>query len=166
MIDLLDKLIFALREELQQYGEMLARLDDQQELVMRRAAEAVEQSVPMVQAQSTVIAQAREQRFAAHKSLCRSMGLPESTSFKERIPHLPVDYRPLVEALVQENNEVLQRIHQRARQNHVLLSRTVESMQRVINSLGIHRPSTTYTDSGTVFATAVPHSPALLEAVG
>ena len=94
------------------------------------------------------------------------MNLPETASFKELIPHLPVDYRPLVQALVQENNELLQRIHQRARQNQILLSRTVESMQRVINSLGIHSPTTTYNETGSVFATAVPHSPALLEAVG
>ena len=41
MIRFVEELISALREELQQYGEMLARLDDQQQMVFRRAAEAV-----------------------------------------------------------------------------------------------------------------------------
>jgi flagellar biosynthesis/type III secretory pathway chaperone len=164
MIDALKKLIAALRDELQQYGEMLARLDDQQELVMRRAAEAVMQTVPLVQHQSAIIAQAREVRFGAMKLLCSEMGQPENSSFKDLIPHLPPDYRPLLEALVQENNELLQRIHQRARQNHVLLTRTVESMQRVINSLGIHQTPPVYNESGAMFAAT--SSPALYEAVG
>jgi flagellar biosynthesis/type III secretory pathway chaperone len=164
MTEFVEKLISALREELQQYGEMLARLDDQQELVMRRAAAAVLESVPLVQNQSTILQQAREERFAAMKSLCGKLRMPTETSFKELLPNLPADYRPLLEALVDENNELLQRIHQRARQNHILLSRTVESMQQVINSLGIHRPTAVYNEAGTVFS-AAPARSAIYEAV-
>lgn len=164
MTEFVEQLISALREELQQYGEMLARLDDQQELVMRRAAAAVMESVPLVQSQSAVLSQARETRFSAMKTLCQKLRLPAETSFKDLLPNLPADYRPLMEALVDENNELLQRIHQRARQNHILLSRTVESMQRVINSLGIHRPTAVYNESGTMFNPA-PARAAVYEAV-
>jgi flagellar biosynthesis/type III secretory pathway chaperone len=164
MTDFVEKLIGALREELQQYGEMLARLDDQQELVMRRAAGAVLETVPQVQSQSAVVNQARESRFASMKALCHTLRLPAEATFKDLLPKVPADYRPLLEALVQENNELLQRIHQRARQNHVLLSRTIESMQQVINSLGIHRPTAVYDDSGSVF-NPPPARPAIYEAV-
>lgn len=164
MTDFVEKLIAALRDELQQYGEMLARLDDQQELVMRRAAAAVLESVPLVLTQSAILQQAREVRFATMKELCRRLRLPSDTSFKDLLPNLPADYRPLLEALVQENNELLQRIHQRARQNHILLSRTVDSMQQVINSLGIHRPTAVYNDAGSVF-NPPPARPAIYEAV-
>lgn len=164
MIEFVEKLIGALREELQQYGEMLARLDDQQQHVFRRAAEAAMQSVPLIQSQSSVLNQARESRFTAMKLLCGNLRLPENASFKEVVPQLPTNYRPLVEALVNENNELLQRIHQRARQNHILLTRTVESMQHVINSLGIHRATPVYNDDGNVF-TPPPSRPAMYEAV-
>lgn len=164
MTDFVEKLISALREELQQYGEMLARLDDQQELVMRRAAGAVLESVPHVQSQSAILTQAREVRFASMKALCNMLRLPAETTFKDLLPKVPADYRPLLEALVDENNELLHRIHQRARQNHILLSRTVESMQQVINSLGIHRPTAVYTDNGAVFSPP-PARAALYEAV-
>lgn len=164
MTEVVDKLISALREELQQYGEMLARLDDQQDLVMRRAAAAVLESVSHVQSQSAVLTQAREVRFAAMKSLCAALHQPADTTFKELLPRVPADYRPLLEALIQENNELLQRIHQRARQNHILLSRTVESMQHVINSLGIHRPTSVYDDNGAVF-NPPPARSAIYEAV-
>jgi hypothetical protein len=160
----LEKLVGALREELQHYGEMLARLDDQQELVMRRAAAAVLESVPQVQSQSARLTEAREIRFAAMKALCTMLRLPAETTFKDLLPNVPPDYRPLLEALIQENNELLQRIHQRARQNHILLSRTVESMQHVINSLGIHRPTAVYDDNGAVFNPPAAR-PAFYEAV-
>lgn len=164
MTEFVEKLVGALREELQQYGEMLARLDDQQELVMRRAAIAVLESVPHVQSQSARLTEAREIRFAAMNALCAMLNLPIETTFKDLLPKVPSDYRPLLEALVQENNELLQRIQQRARQNHILLSRTVESMQHVINSLGIHRPTAVYDDSGTVFSPS-PARPGIYEAV-
>lgn len=131
---------------------------------MRRAAEAVMQTVPLIQHQSAILIQAREVRFGAMKLLCSTIGLGENASFKELMPHLPPDYCPLIEALVDENNELLQRIHQRARQNHVLLTRTVESMQRVINSLGIHQTTPVYNECGTMFNT--PATSALYEAVG
>jgi len=41
MIESLQNLINALRRELQEYGEMLALLDRQQQLVMARAADEV-----------------------------------------------------------------------------------------------------------------------------
>ncbi len=40
-----------------------------------------------------------------------------------------------MQALVQENNELLVRVQQRARQNHLLLLRSLELMQKLINSL-------------------------------
>jgi hypothetical protein len=164
MIDLVNNLIAALREELQQYGEMLARLDEQQQHVIRRAAHAALESVPRIEAQSAVLAQVREARSSALKDLCDSTGLPESSGFKEVLPSVPSDYRPLLDALVEENNELLLRIHQRARQNHILLTRTVESMQHVINSLGLHRSTPVYNEGGSVFLQA-SRQPALYEAV-
>ena len=164
MMEKLERLILALREELQQYGEMLARLDDQQELVMRRSAEGVLQTVPLIQEQSAILARVREERQSVKRTLCQALRLDEETAFVELIPSLPTDYRPLLEALVQENNELLLRVQQRARQNHILLTRTVESMQRVINSLCSHRNSPVYTESGSVTASSRV-APVLYEAV-
>ena len=55
----------------------------------------------------------------------------KTRTFAAIIPLLPPDYRPLVQALVQENNELLARVHQRTRQNHLLLSHAVELMQQL-----------------------------------
>lgn len=148
MNDLIRNLIEALREELKQYGEMLALLDHQQHLVMHRQTNDLLQSVNTVNAQSEVIQGARREREQRQRCIAQQLTLSDEAGFAEIIPLLPADYRPLVQALVQENNELLFRVQQRARQNHLLLSRAVDLMQRFINSLAPVPMPTTYNDIG------------------
>jgi flagellar biosynthesis/type III secretory pathway chaperone len=165
MNDVLPNLIEALREELKQYGEMLALLEHQQDLVMQRQANDLLSSVSSINAQAAVIAGARHEREQRQRHIARLLALPEDSGFVAMTPRLPVDYRPLVQALVQENNELLVRVQQRARQNHLLLNHAVELMQHLINAMVPGASPKTYDDSGQVPATALPlHS--LYEAVG
>ncbi len=165
MIEKLESLISALREELQQCGEMLARLDFHQDLVIRRQTDTLLQSVAEIQSQGVIIQEARRHREACQHELARALGLGERASFAELVPVLPEDYRPLVQALVQENNELLFRIQQRSRQNHLLLARTVEMMQRFMSTLFPGNGSPVYNQAGTVFAPAGP-AQSIYEAVG
>ena len=135
MNELLHNLIEALREELKQYGEMLALLDDQQELVVLRKAPDLLPSVAAVDAQAEAIRIARQEREQRRRHLARTLRLEEAIGFKELTPYLPAEYQPLVKALVQENNELLLRLQRRARQNHLLLKQAVELMQRSITTL-------------------------------
>ena len=165
MIEPLRRLIEALREELKSYGEMLALLDQQQELVVARAADELFRSLPTVAAQTATIQAARAQREASRSVVAARFQQPESAPFKDLIPLLPAEYRPLVEALVQENNQLLVRVQQRARQNHLLLSRSLELMQSFINSLLPVRDTQVYTDQGSRRSPAFAAS-TLYEAVG
>jgi len=164
-MDTLKRLINLLREELKHYGEMLARLDHQQDLVIRRASEDLVGSVASVQAQATAIQEARASREQAQIQLANEIGIAEPT-FASLIPRLPADYRPLISALVDENNELLIRVQQRARQNHLLLSRSVESMQRLINTLLPAPPTVVYNGGGHRSSPALPARATLLEVVG
>lgn len=165
MKELLSNLIEALREELKQYGEMLALLDQQQQLVIQRQVAALPDHVNGVNAQAAVIAAARQEREQRQRHLARLLALPETTSFTVLIPKLPSDYQPLVDALVRENNELLVRVQQRARQNHLLLSHCVELMQQLINSILPAVSPTTYDGTGHIPMAAVPPQP-LYQAVG
>ena len=165
MKDEVPSLIEALREELQQYGEMLARLNEQQELVVKRSADELLQSVAGIQTQTGVIHTARDYREVCQREVNTALGLPTETSFADMIPRLPADFRPLIMALVQENNELLFRVHQRTRQNHLLLSRSVELMSRLISALFPSAESTVYTEGGNVFTRTV-QGRQLYEAIG
>jgi len=165
MKELLSNLIEALREELKQYGEMLALLDQQQQLVMHRQVADLPENVNSVNAQAGVIAAARQEREQRQRHIARLLALPESGGIGQIIPQLPADYRPLVGALVQENNELLVRVQQRARQNHLMLSHCVELMQQLINSIFPGTSPVTYDGRGQLPAVAATPEP-LYQAVG
>jgi len=135
MIDTISNLVSALRAELEQYGEMLALLDRQQQHVIARAGDEVFQTVSLIKAQGAAIKLARTRRDECRGLLAQDFGRQQDLSFAELVPLLPPDYQPLVQALVEENNSLLVRVRQRARQNHLLLSRSMELMQNLINSL-------------------------------
>ena len=165
MSEALSNLISALREELKHYGEMLALLDHQQESAMSRLTDELLRSVTLIQAQADAIQAARRHRESSQRLVARELCLAEASSFAELIPLLPMDYRPLLQSLVEENNGLLQRVQQRARQNHLLLNRSVELMQRFLNTLFPSRDTQVYTDRGTRLAPSLPARP-LYEAVG
>ena len=165
MNDLLPNLIEALREELKQYGEMLALLDQQQSLVVQRQPQELLLTVSSVNAQTAVIAATRNEREQRQRHIARDLDLPENSGFNHIVPLLPADYRPLVQALVQENNELLVRVQHRVRQNHLLLSHAVELMEQLINSIFPGAAPKTYNESGRLPGSTMPrHS--LYEAVG
>src|ERR1041384_2675561 len=148
MKDLLQNLIEALREELKEYGEMLALLEHQQQMVMHRQTQDLLQCVAAINAQSQTIATTRLEREQHQRNVARHLDLPENSGLTVIVPQLPSAYRTLVEALVRENNELLGRVQRRARQNHLLLSRAVELMQRFIGSLFPAGQPATYDGGG------------------
>lgn len=148
MTDPLHDLIAALREELQSYGELLALLDRQQESVFARAANDLLDAAGSVQAHATQLERIRRHRESCRQAVAEGLGLPPDASFSLLLPALPHDYRPLLGALVEENNALLVRVQQRAHQNHLLLSRSVELMQKFLSSLMPGHDALVYTVAG------------------
>jgi flagellar biosynthesis/type III secretory pathway chaperone len=161
----LNNLIEALREELKQYGEMLALLDQEQELVMHRQTMGIAPCVAAINAQADTLQAVRQEREQRRRDLAGRLQIPLESSFKDLIGRLPAAYQPLLQALVQENKELLFRVQQRARQNHLLLSRMVELMQKLIGSLVPCAAPTTYSQGGLVLAPSAPAQP-LYDACG
>ena len=165
MIELLKSLIESLRLELQQYGEILALLDQQQELVVVRASDDLLRTVASINKQSTVIQSARQHRQSCQREMARFLEQSAETAFLDLIPLLPEEYRPLLRALIDENNQLLLRVQQRARQNHLLLNRSLDLMQRFINTLSPGSRMPTYDGMGNLFPAALGARP-IYEAVG
>jgi flagellar biosynthesis/type III secretory pathway chaperone len=165
MIQTIKLLIDALRDELQNYGEMLALLDRQQEFLIARDASEVFQSISLITAQGAAIQQSRDRREEGRRAVAQALGQAPEDSFADLIPLLPADYQPLLRALVDENNELLMRVRRRARQNHLMLRRSVELMQELLNTLLPSPQGSVYDGTGSRPASHV--SPRrLYEAVG
>lgn len=165
MNEQLNNLIEALREELKQYGEMLALLDQEQELVMERQTLGIAPCVAAINAQAETLQAVRQEREQRRRHLARTLELREDISFKELTGRLPQQYQPLLDALFQENKELLVRVQQRARQNHLLLSRMVELMQKLITSILPGTGPATYGEAGLLQSPSLPPQP-IYDAIG
>jgi hypothetical protein len=165
MLEKLELLIEALREELKQYGEMLALLDQQQEFVLAQKAAEILEVVAAISRQAELLKQARAQREFSRLQLARMLDQPDGTRFDRLTAEIPADYRPLVNALVEENNQLLYRIQQRARQNHLLLSRCLELSQKLMATLFSAGGVPVYDQQGQALAPSLPQR-ALYEALG
>jgi len=149
MNEVLQNFVESLREELKQYGELLALLDLQQDQVVRRMADELLATVAAINTQGEALHVVRRERAQRQRALAQHLTLPAEARVTTLLERLPEVYRPLVLALVEENNHLIARVKQRARQNHILLSRAVEMMSQFINSFcSVSAP--TYNQSGTV----------------
>ena len=156
MKEQLDKLVGHLREELIHYGELLSLLEQQQEMIVNRSADGLMQNLTSIHAQMAEIAKARTCREQCREEAAGSLGLDSELHIKEMYSSLPVEYQSLVQALVDEVNELLLKANQRLRQNHLLLSRSLEFMQKLIQSLFPTQAGQTYDQSGQIGAAYIP----------
>jgi hypothetical protein len=136
MKELLSNFVEALRHEMQQYGEILARLDHEQAAIANHGPQAILSSITAINAQTQVIEESRQHRLSVQQEVARRLDKPEQAPLLELLPSLPAPYSLLIRALVTENNELLERIRDRAEQNHLNLKRSAELMCHVVGKLG------------------------------
>jgi hypothetical protein len=108
--ELLERLINALREELLEYGEMLARLDEE-----HGPAEDARMGARSLRPQNGNLRAKHRRRAEIERKLARHLGLPQSANLSEMIRLLPPNYKPLVRALLDETDELPIRLQQRRR---------------------------------------------------
>ena len=127
----LQQLIDALRQELQQHGELLARLD---ETPPARHSPAPDAGQP-VESQAETLLAVQRQRERFQLQLAWAAEQPGACSFDELIPALPQNYRPLVSALVEENESLRRRVGQRLREDLCWLDRACELSTRTLGAI-------------------------------
>jgi hypothetical protein len=116
MIQLSD-LIEALRCELQQYGEMLARFDDAEAYLSQDTAEETLSKAATLHDQEATIDRTVRRRGQVQRRLARYLGLHEDVGLLEIIPLMPLETQVLVQALMEENMDLSVRVGQRANLN-------------------------------------------------
>ena len=156
----LNTLIAALREELTQYGEVLALMQEQQQFIINRSANEVLLSVSEVNEQLEKIATARAQRNDSRRALMATLGCSEETTFRQMTEMLPEERQPQLLALVEEINQLLKNIKKWVNQNHILLSRSLDLMKQIMKGMFPSSSSTagTYGRGGQVSPVTPPPS--------
>ena len=104
--ELLEHLIEALREELRQHGEFLARIDDLQGSAPQEAAGRVRAVIE----QHRALGDCRHKREQIQHQVARLLGLSEPASAAGLARHLPAGRNLLVGALLEENSDLSRRV--------------------------------------------------------
>ena len=129
----LQQLIDALREELQQCGEMLAQLDEPARLISTNPSGPAASG----QVQADALLAAREAREFSQQQLAWAAQKPQAASISELIPTLPQDHQPLVDALVEENEDLWRRLYERLRQDCGWLHRAREASRQSLELISL-----------------------------
>ena len=156
----LKSLITALREELTQYGEVLALMQEQQQFIINRSANELLLNLNVVNEQMEKVSVARNHREACRRALVATLGSTEETTFRQMTEMLSPEVQPLLNALVEEINQLLQHIQKWLRQNHMLLSRSLDLMKQIMKGMFPSSSSTagTYGRGGQVSPVTPPPS--------
>ncbi len=148
MIDLIEKLIAELRNELNEYGEMLALLEEQQEHLLAHRADGVLASVERINHQAVVLRRSREARTDTQRLLAHSLGNGSADNVRTLATTLPGAHGQLVLTLVNENSQLLTQVQQCGRQNFLMLSRAVDLMQQFLGTLSPGQNLFAYSETG------------------
>ena len=156
----LNSLITALREELTQYGEVLALMQEQQQFIINRSANELLLNLNVVNEQMEKVSVARNHRESCRRALVATLGATEETTFYQMTEMLPSEVQPLLKALVEEINQLLQHIQKWLRQNHMLLSRSLDLMKQIMKGMFPSSSATagTYSRGGQVSPVTPPPS--------
>jgi flagellar biosynthesis/type III secretory pathway chaperone len=147
-----------LRNELQEYGALLSLFDEQQANLLRRDATAVVNLASAIEDRVHSTQTSRERREQSLALFAGEHGQPASASLRQLLPHFPSEVQPLLQALMGEINHLIHRIRRGARQNQILLSRTVEAHEEALRTLRPEMYPNTYSRRGAVAAGAGAHA--------
>lgn len=140
----------ALRKEVEEYGGLLNLFDQQQAALLRRDADSVLTAVGSIESQIKTIDQCRKDREAVARDCCAQIGQAIDLPLRTLVHHFAEPVQPLLNALIEEVNSLIIRAKRRAQQNQMLLSRSIEVTQQILQRLHPTGISKTYSAKGQV----------------
>jgi hypothetical protein len=141
MTGYVEQLVEALRNELQQYGEMLALLDVQDSA--GGGLPAILNACESIQRQGTAIEEARLLRLQQQSRLAWVIGQAEKDSVVELLPELPPHYQPLLGALIAEINGLVGQVREKAMHCHTRLDAAARQLERLMTTMAEYAPTPT-----------------------
>lgn len=145
-----DPLVDLLREEVQEYGGLHNLLERQQSEIFNRESDLVMLTNEDVERHMGMMNTLRERRESKVHSMASQCDCDPELSLRNMLPHFPDFIRPMLEALIDEVNAMVTRTRRKARQNYLLLSRTMEITQKALSMTEPENYSKTYSRKGHV----------------
>jgi flagellar biosynthesis/type III secretory pathway chaperone len=143
-------IVISLREELAEYGGLLHLFEVQQRALFDRDADVVLLQATSIEAQTRSLSDFRQRREKIVAGFALEQDRPANSTLRSLLSLVPVDARPLLEALIDEINRLIHRVRRTSRHNHTLLARAVEVHQESLQMMRPHVFTKTYSPSGRV----------------
>jgi len=140
----------ALREEMQEHGALLNLFEEQQAAILRREPDLVLSVADSIANQVELIRTCQKRRKEAARLTATEAGCEKDSPLSELIPFFPSAAWPLLRALVSEVNRLVRQTRRRARQNQMLLARTIEVSEEMLKRLNPGLMTKTYSPNGRV----------------
>jgi flagellar biosynthesis/type III secretory pathway chaperone len=145
-----DSLIVALRDEVQEYGELLSLFNDQQTAILERNPGRVLEIQDTIKEQLLTINDCRKRREQTAKEFAATVGADPSSTVKQLIEKCEETVRPLLNALIYEVNQLISKTRRRGHQNQMLLARSIEVSQQILQRLNPGGLTKTYSRRGQI----------------
>jgi len=145
-----ETLVEALRKEVQEYGELLNLFGQQQDAILGRDPDMVLVVTDLIGMQVKTIDRCRRDREALVKDCAAREQQPLGISLRDLMPFFLKPVHPLLNALIDEVNSLVSRTKRRARQNQLLLARSIEVSQQILQRLNPGGITKTYSNTGCV----------------
>jgi flagellar biosynthesis/type III secretory pathway chaperone len=154
-----------LREEVQEYGGLLRLFEQQQECVFNREPDRLLLLIETIKNATGQAEDVRRRREKCVSAFASGLGRATDSTLRSLLPSIDDHARPLLEALIDEVNRLIHRVRRITRQNHLLLSRTVELQQGLLRQFYPGAFTATYSARGRV-SMAAPGPLAAYRAAG
>jgi flagellar biosynthesis/type III secretory pathway chaperone len=138
----------SLREEVQEYGGLLRLFEEQQDCVFHREPGRLLELIESIKDATEQAEDARRRRENCVSSFASGLGRAADSTLRSLLPYIDDQARPLLEALIDEVNRLIHRVRRITRQNHLLLSRTLELQQGLLRQFYPGAFTSTYSARG------------------
>jgi hypothetical protein len=138
----------AFRNEVQEYGELLNLFEQQQGAILGRDPDMVLALTDMLETQVKTVDQCLREREAVVRNLALACNQDGDTPLRQLIANAPEPMRLLLLALIEEVNRLVYSTKRRARQNQMLLFRSVDVSQQILRRLNPDEVVQTYSSNG------------------
>jgi flagellar biosynthesis/type III secretory pathway chaperone len=145
-----DNLIEALRNEMQEYGGLLSLFNDQQAAILERKPDRVVAMQEAIMRQVNAINECRKLREQTARSIAEQVGQKPDCTVRALIESCADVVRPLLHALLDEVNQLILRTRRRAQQNQMLLARSIEVSQQILQRINPEAVTKTYSRGGRI----------------
>jgi hypothetical protein len=146
-----DELAEALRDELAEYGGLLALLDEQRDAIMERGVDALVEVGERVQQQAASAQHYKDVREEICARLARSAGCSQEATERELLSYMPSGARAMFESLVDEGMGVAKSAQKKVERNTLLFARAGDLNEKLLMAMRPHSTSKTYNKRGSVY---------------